>query len=106
MVEVIWSLQARNDLDAIVDHIATDSPSRAETFHWGALAASLILEKYPKSGHPVLEVMDPAVREIPYGNYRVIYWLRMESSAVVLTIRHGKRKLPRQLVTERKRANR
>lgn len=65
-----------------------------------------MLEKYPKSGHPVLEVMDTAIREIPFGKYRVIYWLRMESSAVVLTIRHGKSELPRQLVTVRKRANR
>ncbi|MBL7951782.1 MAG: type II toxin-antitoxin system RelE/ParE family toxin [Flavobacteriales bacterium] len=105
MVEVIWSVQARTDLDAIVDHIALDSPSRAEKFHWDAFAASGILEKHPKSGHPVPEVMDNSVREIPFGNYRVIYWLRSERAVVILTIRHGKRKLPKRLVTGRKRTN-
>jgi len=106
MVEVTWSVQARSDLDAIVDHIALDSPSRAEKFHWDALAASLVLEKYPKSGHPVPEVMDPTVREIPFGNYRVIYWIRSEGKVVVLTIRHGKRKLLRGFVASRKRSGR
>ncbi len=105
MVQVIWSVQARNDLDAIVDHIATDSPSRAETFHWNALEASLVLENYPRSGHPVPEVKGNAVREIPFGSYRVIYWCRDDHSVVVLTIRHGKRKLPRRLLPVRKQAN-
>ncbi|MBX2980902.1 MAG: type II toxin-antitoxin system RelE/ParE family toxin [Flavobacteriales bacterium] len=89
-----------------MDHIASDPPTRAEAFHWDAIAASLILEKYPMAGHQVPEVMDPTVREIPFGNYRVIYWLRIEDNVVVLTIRHGKRKLPRRLVLARKRSNR
>jgi toxin ParE1/3/4 len=103
---VTWSVQARDDLDAIVDHIATDSPSRAEAFHWNAFAATLVLEKFPLVGHPVPEVLDTSVKELAFGNYRIIYWVRSSDAAVILTIRHGKRKLSRSLVVTRKRDNR
>lgn len=52
------------------------------------------------------EVGDPNIRELQFGNYRVIYWAKSAGEVVVLTIRHGKRKLARALVTRRKRSNR
>jgi len=106
MGQVTWSVQARSDLDTIVDHIAADSPSRAEAFHWDALRSSIVLGSHPRAGHPVPEVADPDIREIQFGNYRVIHWVKSEAMVVVLTIRHGKRRLPRGLVLGRKRSNR
>lgn len=49
---------------------------------------------------------DQSIREIRFGNYRIIYWLKSEAEVVVLTMRDGKRQLPRALVVRRRSLNR
>ncbi len=101
MAKVTWSDQASRDLEAIVDHIARDSRSRAMSFQLNALNATELLEGHPKSGHPVPEANDLSIREIQYGSYRLIYWLFAHDELVILTIYHGKRKLPRRKLSKR-----
>jgi len=51
------------------------------------------LQRFPKSGRVVPEVKRPNIREIIFKNYRVIY--RIERSRLsILTVRHGKQRLP------------
>ena len=104
MGEVIWSLQARNDLDEIVDHVALDSPSRAEDLHWAVFHRTVILSDHPLAGHPVHEIADVRFRELQCGNYRVIYWLKTENNVVILTVRHGKRRTSASFLRTRRRS--
>lgn len=51
------------------------------------------LKDFPNSGRIVAEVGKQYIREILFGNYRIVY--RVEKKAInILTVRHGKQLLP------------
>ncbi len=97
MAEIRWTLQAADDFEAIVNFVALDSE------HYGRLLAANILQaverlgSFPESGRVVPEVNLPEIREILYGNYRIIYRVKLHA-VEILTVYHGARLLdPRQL---------
>ena len=56
------------------------------------LAAVERLADFPNSGRIVPELKDPAIREILFGSYRIVY--RVKGDVVeVLTVYHGARLL-------------
>jgi plasmid stabilization system protein ParE len=92
MAEVRWAPQAADDLEAITEFIAKDSPHYASLFAIDVLNAVEQLADFPESGRIVPERNDPKVREIIFGNYRIVYRLR-ERTAELLTIHHAARPL-------------
>jgi len=92
MAEVRWTPQAADDLEAIADFIAEDSPHYASLFVVDVLDAVQRLEVFPKSGRIVPEANDPIIREIILGNYRIIYRVKPEI-VEILTVYHGARLL-------------
>ena len=92
MAEVRWTPQAADDLEAITDFIALDSPHYASLFAMDVLVAVERLEAFPRSGRPVPEAQDPSLRETLLGNYRIVYRVKQEA-VEVLTIHHGSRLL-------------
>ena len=102
MVEVTWSTRARKDLDDISAFIAGGSPYYAERTEVGIFEKSLMLELHPLAGHIVQEVNDPSIREISYGRYRIIYWVVSPKRVSVIAVVHGKRKLLRSGIRERR----
>ena len=92
MAEVRWTLQAADDLEAIAEFIAADSPHYASLFAMDVLAAVERLVPFPYSGRIVPEVADPLIREILLGDYRIVY--RITGEVVeILTVYHGARLL-------------
>jgi plasmid stabilization system protein ParE len=97
MVEVRWTSQAADDLEAIVEFIAADSPHYARLLAMDILEAVELLADFPQSGRIVPEIRAPEIREILLGNYRIIYRVRTEA-VEILTVYHGARLLnPRHL---------
>jgi plasmid stabilization system protein ParE len=84
---------ALEDLKGIRDYIAKDSVYYADKFVDGAFKAVERLEQFPESGRMVPEMGNPALREIIYGSYRIIYELNI-SNVQILTVIHGMRLLP------------
>ena len=92
MAEVRWTPQAADDLEAITNFIAADSPQYAKLFAMDVLLAVERLVSFPNSGRVVPELKDPAIREILFGSYRIVY--RVKGDLVeVLTVYHGARLL-------------
>ncbi len=92
MAEVKWTPQAAGDLEAITQFIAADSPHYASLFAMDVLAAVERLMAFPYSGRIVPEVNNPAIREIIFGSYRIVY--RVKDGVVeILTVYHGARLL-------------
>jgi len=92
MAEVRWTPQAADDLEAVADFIATNSPYYARLFTMDVLAAVERLADFPNSGRVVPELKDPAIREILFGSYRIVY--RVKGDVVeLLTVYHGARLL-------------
>ena len=92
MAEVRWTLQAADDLEAITDFIAADSPHYASLFAMDVLAAVERLAPFPSSGRIVPELSNPGVREILLGNYRIVY-RTTDDLVEILTVYHGARLL-------------
>jgi plasmid stabilization system protein ParE len=92
MAEVRWTHQAADDLEAITSFIAADSPSYAMLFAVDVLAVAERLLDFPFSGRVLPEFNDPVIREIIFGNYRIVYRLKGDL-AEILTVFHGARLL-------------
>ena len=92
MVEVRWTPQAADDLDAIAEFIGQNSPHYATVFVIDVLQTAERLAHFPHIGRIVPEINDPAIRERILGNYRLIYRLRA-GLAEILTVHHGARLL-------------
>ena len=88
-----WSPLAINRTTEIAEYIAQDSPSAATKWVAALFDKAQLLKTSPESGRVVPEIHREDIRELIYGNYRVIY--RTEKNKIsILTVRHGKQILP------------
>ena len=92
MTRVKWTRQAAEDVEAIKAYVARDSERYASLLAERLVAAVGRLELFPQSGRVVPEVGDETLREVLYGNYRLVYRLHAESVEVI-TVYHAARLL-------------
>lgn len=90
MTQVIWALQAIEDVEAIRAYVARDSTHYADLVVERIVAAVTRLESQPLSGRVVPEVGDQALREVIHGSYRIVYRLK-PNVAEIVTVFHGAR---------------
>ena len=76
-MKIIWSPLAIDRVAEIAEYIAQDSPNSAKKWVESTFQVVERLEKFPKSGRIVPEIMQDDFREIIYGNYRIIYRLQL-----------------------------
>lgn len=91
-MRLIWSPQAVEDVDAIRSYVARDSEHYANLLVERIVAAVDRLEAFPLLGRVVPEVGDESLREVVYGNYRIVYRLKPEVVEIV-TVFHAARLL-------------
>lgn len=92
-MKIIWSPLAIDRITELAEYIAQDNPSAAQTWVESIFQKGESLKKFPKSGRIVPEITNEEIREIIFGNYRIIY--RYDGKQIsMLTIRHGKQILP------------
>ena len=92
-MKIIWSPLAIDKTSEIAGYIAKDKPTVAQDWIDKIFQKVDILKSSPKLGRVVPEVRRKDVRELIFGNYRIIY--RVENTSIsILTIRHGKQILP------------
>ena len=90
MAEVRWTDQATEDVQSIRNFIRRNSPRYALLVAERLVGAVERLEALPHSGRMVPEFNDDRLREVIWGNYRIIYQL-LNDTVEVLTIYHGAR---------------
>jgi len=92
-VKIIWSPLSLERTAEIAEYISLDNPSAAERWVENIFNRVNVLQSSPKAGRKVPEIEREEIRELLYGNYRIIY--RVEKSKIsILTLRHGKQILP------------
>lgn len=97
MADIRWTLQAADDLEAIINFIAADSDHYARLLAADVLAAVERAACFPHAGRVVPETHTPEIREILLGNYRIIYRIK-DTVIEILTVYHSARVLdPTQL---------
>ena len=92
MTEVRWTVQAADDLQAVYDFIARDSPHYAQAIIEDILAAIDRLKQFPLIGRRVPESPREHLRELIKPPYRIVY--RVEEVIVILTIFRASRLFP------------
>lgn len=91
-MRIIWSPLALDRVGEIAGYIARENVSAARSWVDSIFAKVKRLESFPKSGRAVPEIRRLSIREIIYGDYRIIYRIKREQIAI-LTVRHGKQEL-------------
>lgn len=87
---IVWSKRASDQLDAIFDYIALDSPVYSLRFVESIITKVELLSTQPESGRIVPEENEPAIREFQVHPYRVIYEVTKDQIEI-LTIIHSAR---------------
>ena len=93
MVEVRWTDQALQDIDAIAEFISRDSERFAEIQVQRFFDTEPMIQNQPLAGRIVPEVNDASLREIVQGNYRIIYRIISQHRIDVITVHHSSRLL-------------
>ena len=95
MTIVRWTPQAADDLQAIYDFIARESPHYAQLTVEGIIAAIDRLKQFPLMGRHVPESGREDLRELIKPPYRIVY--RTGEAIKILTIFRGSRLFPSDL---------
>ena len=90
MVEIKWTVQAADDLESIVNFISSDSVHYAKLLALDIIEAIERLALFPESGRVVPELEQKTIREILFGDYRIIYRIRKKVIEII-TVYHGSR---------------
>lgn len=91
-MKIIWSPLAISRINEIADYIAEDSSEAARKLD-DIFKKVERIEKFPLSGCQVPELGRKDIREILFGNYRIIYRISTNELSI-LTVRHLKQRLP------------
>jgi toxin ParE1/3/4 len=92
-MKVQWTHVAYRRLEEIYAYIEKDSPSNASKWSEKLLKKIEGIKDFPKAGRAVPELGSESIREILYGNYRIVYKIKGEIASI-MTIRHFKQILP------------
>ncbi len=92
-MKVTWAPLAMDRVAGIASYIAEDSPPAADKWIHRIFTRVGQLTNFPDSGRHLPETARSDIRELLWGNYRIIY--RVEPRRVcILTVRHTKQILP------------
>ena len=92
-MRIIWSRLAVERVSEIAQYIARDDTSAASRWVDALFKRVDRVKEFPQSGRQVPEANRQDLREILFGNYRVIYRIEIKRISI-LTVRHGKQLLP------------
>lgn len=93
MAGIIWSREARQDLDAIFLRLNTESESYSKRWLDDVFKKIELIQRFPNMGRKVPEIKVANVREILVAQYRIIYNVRNDEMVEVLAIRHSSKPL-------------
>ena len=91
MVQLNWTLLARNDLKAIFEYISKDSKKYAKLEILKIKSRTQVLKEQPLIGKEVIESGNIDVHELVEENYRIIYKMVDNDRIDILTIHHCSR---------------
>ena len=93
MARVKWTNVALNDLRAIYDYVAQDSPKYADRLMDKIVERVDVLKQHPKIGRKVPEFDNDSIRELIEGSYRIIYRVESEDNIGIARVHHAARLL-------------
>ncbi len=92
-MKIVWSPLAIERVSEIALYIARDDPEAADRWVVSVFGRVEQVRDFARSGRRVPEVVRGDIRELLYGNYRIVYRIEPKRTAI-LTVRHGSQLLP------------
>ncbi len=92
MFKLLYTHTAENDLQAIYNYIAEDSPTRASKYLSRIEQCVLRLQDFPELGRNsrYAELNRLGVKALPFENYLIFYTVNIQANEVnVLRVLHG-----------------
>ena len=103
MVKIIWTQRSLADLKSIAEFISKDSLKYASLTLERIIVVTKYIESNPRIGRMVPEVgRNDKIREIIFGNYRIIYKIANSTVVYILTIHHSSKRLRQTSLTRQK----
>ncbi len=94
MVKIIWTLRSLTDLKSIAEYISKDSAKYASLTLERIIGVTKYIENNPRLGRMVPEIgRNDKIREIIFGNYRIIYKITNIVTVHILTVHHSSKRL-------------
>ena len=94
MVQLNWTNAALDELAAIRDYSLATSPAYTERLIERLISRTDILLDFPLAGRMVPEYQDSSIRELPEGNYRIMYEIINPTRVDITHIHPAARPLP------------
>jgi toxin ParE1/3/4 len=92
-MKILWTREALRQLTEIEDFIAKDNAERAAKFVDEIVAhAESALPAEPRIGRTVPEISNPAIRELIFKKYRIVYRIN-KNNLEILSVFEGHRLL-------------
>lgn len=79
---------AIDQVKEIAEYISLDKPATALKWAEDIFDSLETLSEFPESGRIVNEIKRKEIREIVYGNFRIIYKIKNETILILLVKRH------------------
>lgn len=89
MVAINFTPKALEKINQIAEYISQDSESWAKQFVKRIFERTELLKAQPKLGRIVPELGEENIRELIFGNYRIVYRLISEEQIDVITVHHS-----------------
>jgi toxin ParE1/3/4 len=94
MVKITWTQRSLDDLKSIAEYISKDSVKYAALTIEKIIDVTKYIENSPRIGRMVPEVgRNDKIREIIFGNYRIIYKISSTETINILTVHHSAKRL-------------
>lgn len=94
-MKVVWSNYAQERVMEISLRISADNLVAAQQWVNDIFDKTKSLSNFPDMGRKVPEIKRFDVRELLFGNYRIIYHCNyLTHQVTILTVRHAKQQLP------------
>ena len=92
MVKIVWTHLAIADLKNIHEYISAESKVYADRMIEKFLSRVALLNVFPEAGRIVPEFGQKSIRELPEGNYRIVYKIHKDHIGIT-RVHHTARNL-------------
>ena len=82
-MKIMWTSEALARLKEIKRYIALDSSNRAVRFIQNIIDRTEILAHNPQIGRVVPEISRADIRELIFGNYRIVYRIKKDTIEII-----------------------
>ena len=94
-MKIVWSPLAIERVGEIAEYISQDNPDAAVRWVNSLFERIGQIKDFARSGRKVPGINRDEIRELVYGNYRIVY--RIESARVaIITVRHLRQVLSKE----------